>query len=84
VQLEIEDHGPGIPATNRSQLFQPFFTTKADVGTGLGLWVTKNLIEKNNGSIDLETNTKPGVSGARFIVHLAGCKLAPVEVATGD
>ena len=43
VRLTIADNGPGIPTSIRSQVFEPFVTTKKDVGTGLGLWVCKSI-----------------------------------------
>ncbi|MGB6304979.1 MAG: ATP-binding protein [Acidobacteriaceae bacterium] len=47
----IRDSGVGIPDENLERIFDPFFTTKNDVGTGIGLWVTKELVEKNGGTI---------------------------------
>jgi signal transduction histidine kinase len=51
VHLTIADDGPGIAAEDLSRIFEPFFTTKKDVGTGLGLWVTKEIVERHGGSI---------------------------------
>jgi PAS domain S-box-containing protein len=50
-RISIADTGTGISAQDRGKLFAPFFTTKKDVGTGLGLWITKDLLEKNGGYI---------------------------------
>jgi len=50
-RLLIADRGEGIPSEHKAKLFAPFFTTKKDVGTGLGLWITKELVEKAGGSI---------------------------------
>ncbi|TGL33608.1 ATP-binding protein [Leptospira perdikensis] len=59
VFVSIEDSGPGIPKDVESKIFDPFFTTKPiGEGTGLGLYITKQVIEKHKGIIDLET--KPG------------------------
>jgi PAS domain S-box-containing protein len=58
-RITVADNGPGIPAQIRPRLFRPFFTTKKDVGTGLGLWITKDLITKNGGSIQVRTRIKP-------------------------
>ena len=49
--IEIIDRGPGIPEKLRASLFQPFFTTRAD-GTGLGLYISKELLEANQASIE--------------------------------
>lgn len=58
VQLQVEDSGRGIPESTRKQLFQPFFTTKGSLGTGLGLWVSKSIVDKHHGEIQIES--KPG------------------------
>jgi signal transduction histidine kinase len=57
VAVVIADHGSGIPATVRQQLFTPFVTTKESVGTGLGLWVTRGIVEKQGGSVRFRTST---------------------------
>jgi PAS domain S-box-containing protein len=51
VQLVVADQGVGIPESIRRQIFAPFFTTKKDVGTGLGLWIVKGMLIKSGGSI---------------------------------
>ncbi len=55
VVLHVEDSGHGISAEIRKQLFQPFFSTKGTLGTGLGLWVTRNIIERHRGTINIES-----------------------------
>ena len=69
VQLVVEDDGPGIAAEYAERIFEPFFTTKKDVGTGLGLWVTKEIIERHGGSIHLHPRGD-GRRGAAFIILL--------------
>jgi signal transduction histidine kinase len=49
VRITLADNGSGMTPEVQRQIFVPFFTTKADVGTGIGLWVTKSLIEKQGG-----------------------------------
>ncbi len=66
IDMEIRDDGPGIPADVRAHLFEPFFTTKND-GTGLGLAVTKTIIESHGGQIAVEPNTP---RGARFLITI--------------
>lgn len=58
VRITIADSGSGIPKEHKQSLFQPFFTTKADVGTGLGLWVTRGIVEKHCGSIRVKSRTE--------------------------
>jgi PAS domain S-box-containing protein len=67
VEIVVSDTGCGIPEANRKHLFEPFFTTKADVGTGLGLWVSKGIVEKQGGSIVVDDT---GGRGATFRVRL--------------
>ncbi len=70
IRLTISDTGPGIPAEIRSRLFEPFFTTKKDTGTGLGLWISKSIVESHAGSIQVRSSTAPGKSGTTFSVFL--------------
>lgn len=68
VRIVVADNGHGIQPENRDRIFQPFFTTKRDVGTGLGLWVSKGIIEKHDGSVRLRTSIRNGASGTTFVV----------------
>ena len=70
VRLTIADTGPGIPQHIRARIFEPFFTTKKDVGTGLGLWISKTIVDKHNGSLQLRSSTKPGKSWTVFSIFL--------------
>ncbi len=66
--LEVEDNGCGMDKKTRSRIFEPFFTTKHDgTGTGLGLYVSKNLIEEMGGKIDVESEQGKGTV---FRLHL--------------
>lgn len=67
VKLDVVDDGPGVPATERGHLFEPFFTT-ASGGTGLGLYIAREVCEANDATLDyVET---PG--GAQFTVLCRG------------
>jgi PAS domain S-box-containing protein len=68
VRIEVEDFGSGIRPAEMTRIFEPFFTTKSDVGTGLGLWVSKQIVEKNGGQIDFRTRCDDGNSGTCFSV----------------
>jgi signal transduction histidine kinase len=68
VVVRVTDTGPGIPPHILSSIFNPFFTTKpTGKGTGLGLAVSRGIVEKHGGYI--EVDSKPG-EGATFTVHL--------------
>ena len=69
--VEITDNGPGIPDNIRERLFQPFFTTKGERGTGLGLWVSQGIIRKHAGSIHLDSRTEGPGRGTTASVFLA-------------
>ncbi len=58
-RLVVEDSGPGVPAENVDRLFTPFFSTKGEHGTGLGLWVSKGIVEKYGGSISIGSRPQP-------------------------
>jgi PAS domain S-box-containing protein len=79
--VTVADSGPGIPEDVRPFLFQPFFTTKGEHGTGLGLWVSRGIINKHGGTISLESNATDGVHGTAVSVFLA---TNPVINAGGD
>ncbi|HEV8525410.1 MAG TPA: MASE1 domain-containing protein [Terriglobales bacterium] len=51
VRITIADNGTGIAAAHLRDIFEPFFTTKKDAGTGLGLWVAKQIVHKHGGTI---------------------------------
>src|SRR5262249_146939 len=62
-RLTIADNGCGIPQACLSKVFEAFFTTKAEKGTGLGLWVVKGIVEKHGGSIKLRSTDAAARSG---------------------
>jgi len=66
----IADDGHGIPPENLEKIFEPFFSTKGEKGTGVGLWVTRNIVEDVGGRIDVSSSTRPGRSGTSFKVTL--------------
>jgi signal transduction histidine kinase len=66
VRITVADTGSGIEPAFRSKIWEPFFTTKKDIGTGLGLWVSKQIMEKHAGSIRFKSNSK----GTVFVIFL--------------
>lgn len=61
-KLVIQDTGVGIPEKDQSKLFTPFFTTKSDTGTGLGLATSRRIVEDHRGKIDIESNEHQGAT----------------------
>lgn len=61
VEVSVEDHGPGIPPETMKQLFSPYFTTK-EQGMGLGLSISRSILEQHNGQISAESSDR----GTRF------------------
>ena len=66
-RLEIADDGPGMDEHTKKQIFSPFFTTKtAEKGTGLGLYIVKNICKNHNAEISCESTIN---SGTTFIIR---------------
>ena len=74
-RIEVEDDGPGIAASMRGRIFDPYFTTKAD-GTGLGLAIVKKIVVEHGGEIEAGRSSRLG--GARFVLHLPGMKILAI------
>lgn len=70
VRITVMDTGCGIVPQHKSRLFQPFFTTKADVGTGLGLWITRGIVERHSGTIQVKSRTGSHEHGTAFSIFL--------------
>jgi len=83
IRLVVADRGTGIPDEIRRQIFAPFFTTKKDVGTGLGLWIVKGMLLKSGGSIRCRSRVagSPGGSGTVMMVYLPSEAEAEQQVA---
>jgi len=70
VVIEVADSGPGIPDKAMKRLFEPFFTTKGERGTGLGLWVSRSIIEKHEGTIAITSSDAEASHGTVVRVYL--------------
>jgi signal transduction histidine kinase len=70
VRITLADTGHGISTEVKDHLFEAFKSTKGSNGSGLGLWISKGIIEKHCGSIQARSSTKPGCSGTVFSIFL--------------
>jgi PAS domain S-box-containing protein len=59
---QVHDTGPGIPPTHLDKIWEPFFTTKGDAGTGLGLPVVRDIVTSYGGTISVETGDGRGTT----------------------
>ena len=71
IRVGVLDSGCGIPHQARTHLFEPFFSTKEDKGTGLGLWVALDLLTKQGASVRVRSRTTPGRSGTCFSIFFS-------------
>ena len=69
-RVTISDNGPGIPSHLLTRIFEPFFTTKSETGTGLGLYIVRELVASHQGRLRLRTSTGAKYHGTVFSVVL--------------
>lgn len=70
VRVTVADTGCGIDAKHIRKIFEPFFSTKGNTGTGLGLWVSSSIIDKHDGNIQVRSSTNPEKCGTVFSIFL--------------
>jgi PAS domain S-box-containing protein len=70
VCVAFADSGRGIRPEDRARLFEPFYTTKKESGTGLGLWLVEEIVRKHHGKIRVRSSVRPGASGTIFWLFL--------------
>lgn len=82
-RVTLTNSGPAIDEQTQQKLFQPFFSTKGEKGTGLGLWVSRGILSKHGGRIELESPAFPDGTGVKVTVTLPRKFLvhAPAETA---
>ncbi len=87
-RIVIADSGCGIDAIKIASIFEPFYTTKGSTGTGLGLWVTRQLVEKHGGSIRVRSTVRGHYRGTTFRIFFpsvhADISRASVMTAEGN
>jgi PAS domain S-box-containing protein len=70
VKVTVADNGSGMEPQVMRHIYEPFFTTKEDIGTGLGLWVTKGIVEKHHGRLRVRSSTGMNHHGTVFTLFL--------------
>jgi signal transduction histidine kinase len=68
--LTVADSGPGMSKATVKRVFEAFYTTKGAAGTGLGLWISRDIMERHRGRIAVRSSQMPGRSGTVFTVFL--------------
>jgi signal transduction histidine kinase len=70
VTLTVADTGSGMSGETASRIFEPFFTTKGTRGTGLGLWISREIVERHRGALRVKSRRAVDRSGSVFTVFL--------------
>jgi len=78
ITLTLADTGSGMSAEIMSNIFEPFFTTKGNKGTGLGLWISREIVERHQGTLKVKSSQSAHGSGTVFTLFL------PCEIGTPD
>jgi signal transduction histidine kinase len=68
--ITIADTGTGMSRDTLTRIFEPFYTTKGIAGTGLGLWISKEIIERHHGRLRVRSSDRPGRTGTVFTIFL--------------
>jgi len=70
IRTTIADSGTGMDTSTLRKMFEPFFTTKGETGTGLGMWVSAQLVERLQADLQVLSTMRPGRSGTAFSLFL--------------
>jgi two-component system NtrC family sensor kinase len=76
IRITVADNGSGIPRETLGRSFEPFYTTKQEAGTGIGLWVCRGIVEKHGGAIRVRSRVDGGRRGTVFSVFLPAAREA--------
>ena len=66
IVIEVADSGPGVPVALRDRVFEPFFTTKSPAGTGLGLSLARDIVQRHRGQLEI----RDGGAASWFVIEL--------------
>jgi signal transduction histidine kinase len=70
VVLTVADTGGGMSPQTRAKIYEPFFTTKGEKGTGLGLWISREIVDRHQGVLRVRSSQSAGGSGTVFTLFL--------------
>jgi len=84
IRVTVADNGRGIDAATLPRIFEPLFTTKEATGSGLGLWVSKQIIEKHGGYIRIRSSPRKPRSGTVISIFLPAIETPATEVAAAS
>ncbi len=70
VVLTVADTGSGMSPYTLSKIFEPFFTTKGNQGNGLGLWISREIVDRHRGVLKVRSRQLPECSGTAFVLFL--------------
>ena len=80
VLTTVADNGSGISPEHMPKIFDSFYTTKEEIGTGLGLWLARGIVQKYQGKIRVRSSIRQGSRGTVFSVFWpAGGEQRPVD-----
>ncbi|HMF64326.1 MAG TPA: PAS domain S-box protein [Edaphobacter sp.] len=84
VRIVIADTGAGMASATLRQIFEPFYTTKGSAGTGLGLWVSSQIIARHKGRISVRSSQVAGHCGTVFSIYLPRLDGGPASEREGS
>jgi len=68
IRITVADNGSGIPSENLPRVFEPFYTTKRETGTGLGLWISGGIVREHGGTINIRSRVEGRGKGTVFSI----------------
>jgi signal transduction histidine kinase len=81
IRVSIADTGSGMSAETMARIFEPFYSTKGSLGTGLGLWVTKEIVGKHGGVIAVRSRVGAGTVFSIFFPLVSATQAAKADFA---
>jgi signal transduction histidine kinase len=83
VRVIVADSGIGIDPSTCTRIFEPFYSTKGIGGTGLGLWISKEIVDRHQGQIRVRSQTGRGTAFSVFLPQRGGLSTKSVSPIPG-